>query len=318
MEAEEYCGEVEVCDIGIDPKVHHEVPLSHTLLTEEFVFSQLPKRAKDSHKGTYGRLLNLCGSVGMCGAAMMATTSAMRSGAGLVTLGTVEDLMVPVSVRLMESLFFPLKANKEGRISAENLPRILDRLKKSNACLIGSGLGLDEDIIKLVHGVIQQAECPVVVDADGINVLAKDIDIIKKAKAPIVLTPHMGELSRLCGRSISEIKANRIKIGQDFAGTYGATLVMKGTNTLIFSPQGQVYINTTGNPGLAKGGSGDILAGMIGAFLAQGLPADKAAACGVYLHGLAADRCAARLSQYGMIPTDLFEDLARIFVENDR
>ncbi|MBC8570089.1 NAD(P)H-hydrate dehydratase [Zongyangia hominis] len=318
MEAASYCGEVVLTDIGIDPRVHGEVSLSHVHLTKEFVFSHLKKRPPNSHKGTYGRLLNLCGSVGMCGAAIMSALSALRCGTGLVTLGTVGELTIPVSVRLTESLFLPLCQNADGRISAQNLPIVLERLSKSDACLIGCGLGLDEDTVELTRGVIIKADCPMVVDADGINALAKDIDIIKKAKAPLILTPHPGEMSRLCGRSVSEIAANRMEIGAAFAKEYGVTLVLKGHNTLVFSPEGKVYINTTGNPGLSKGGSGDILAGMIASFLAQGLPADVAAACGVFLHGYAADRCAARLSQYAMLPTDILNDLAAIFAENGR
>lgn len=318
MEAKPYCGEVALTDIGIDPRVHEEVDFTCTHLTGEFVFSHIKRRAGDSHKGTYGRLLNLCGSVGMCGAAVMSTLGALRGGAGLTTLATVRELTVPVSVRLTESLFLPLRANGDGRASRENLPVLLGRLERSDACLLGCGLGLDEDVQALVRGVITGARCPMVVDADGINALARDIDIIKKAKAPLVLTPHLGEMSRLCGKSVSEITENRMETGRAFAKEHGVTLVLKGHNTLVFSPEGKVYLNTTGNPGLAKGGSGDILAGMIAAFLAQGLPCEIAAGCAVYLHGAAADRCAGRLSQYAMLPTDILEDLCRIFAENGR
>ena len=318
LESAENCGCVMLADIGIDPRVHQQVPLSHTHLTNGFAFSQIKKRPRNSHKGTFGRLLNLCGSVGMCGAALMSTTAALRCGAGLVTLGTVEELTVPVSVRLTESLFLPLHANESGRISVQNLPGILEKLKTSNACLIGCGLGLDEDTVQIVQEVLRKADCPVVVDADGINALAQDIDMLKKAKAPVILTPHLGEMSRLCGKTVSQIVADRYNIGKHFAQEYDVTLVLKGTNTLVFSPEGQVYINTNGNPGLSKGGSGDILAGMIASFVAQGLPADIAAACGVYLHGAAADRCSKRLSEYGMLPTDMLTDLCHIFAENGR
>jgi len=184
--------------------------------------------------------------------------------------------------------------------------------------MIGCGLSNNDDTAAVTEFLIKNVKCPVLIDADGINTLCRNINVLYEAQAPVVLTPHPAEMARLLGITTAELLARRVELGREFAQKYHVVLVLKGANTLIFTPQGNTMVNTTGNSGLAKGGSGDILAGMIAGFLAQGIPAEQSAMCGVYLHGKSADRCAARLSQTGMLPSEILEDLCTLFLEHGR
>jgi len=283
------------------------------------VFGLLLPRPQNSHKGTFGRLLNISGSQNYTGAAALSSMAALRCGAGLVTLASTGEVCAAAGGHIPEATFLPLAKSAVGGIDFEgSMPILAPRLGAADAVLLGCGLGNTTHTAQLLAFVLQAATCPVVVDADGINALAQNIYVLQKASAPVVLTPHLGEMARLSGLSIQEISADRQGAALRFAQEHGVVLVLKGPGTLVASPDGRLAENTTGNPGLAKGGSGDVLAGMIGALLAQGIPPREAAACGVFLHGLAGDRCAARRSQYAMLPHELLEDLAEIFLENGR
>lgn len=275
-------------------------------LNHETVLSLLPDRNPWGHKGDFGKLLLLCGSRGYTGAAFFAAMGALRAGAGLVFLGVPESIYGIEAVKLNEPVIFPLP-DAGGRLSADAVPEILTRLHQMDAVLVGPGLGQSEGTLAVVRAVLENAQCPVVVDADGINVLSAHRDLLRGRKSPTILTPHDGEFARLGG----VIGEDRMAAAADLAEELGCVVLLKGHETCITDGVNG-YINPTGNPGMAVGGSGDVLAGVITALLGAGLPPLEAAACGAWLHGAAGDRCAAELGQYGMLPTDMLSALPRL------
>lgn len=266
----------------------------------------LPKRQRDSHKGSYGKILLLCGSVGCTGAAYLAAMGALRTGAGLVYLGVPESIYAIEAVKLNEAVVFPLP-DENGKLSEPALPMILERLPKMDAVLIGPGLGVSDGTWKVLEGVVKNAACPIIVDADGINLLAAHKNIVRGWKAPLVLTPHDGEFARIFGRMPENRLADAVALAQE----YRAVVLLKGWRTVITDGE-RIYRNTTGNPGMAVGGSGDLLAGIIVSLLGQGLSPLEAAAAGAWLHGAAGDRCAEVLGEYGMLPTDMLSFLPQL------
>lgn len=275
-------------------------------LNHELVLSLLPDRNPWGHKGNFGKLLLLCGSRGYTGAAFFAAMGALRSGAGLVFLGVPESIYGIEAVKLNEPVIFPLP-DAGGRLSADAVPEILTRLPRMDAVLVGPGLGQSEGTLAVVRAVLEKAECPVVVDADGINVLSAHRDLLRGRKSPTILTPHDGEFARLGG----VIGEDRMAAAAALAEELGCVVLLKGHETCITDGT-DGYLNPTGNPGMAVGGSGDVLAGVITALLGAGLPPLEAVACGAWLHGAAGDRCAAELGQYGMLPTDMLSALPRL------
>ena len=275
-------------------------------LNHELVLSLLPDRNPWGHKGNFGKLLLLCGSRGYTGAAFFAAMGALRSGAGLVFLGVPESIYGIEAVKLNEPVIFPLP-DVGGRLSADAVPEILSRLPRMDAVLVGPGLGQSEGTLAVVRAVLEKAECPVVVDADGINVLRAHRDLLRGRKSPTILTPHDGEFARLGGI----IGEDRMAAAAALADDLGCVVLLKGHETCVTDGVNG-YINPTGNSGMAVGGSGDVLAGVITALLGAGLPPLEAAACGAWLHGAAGDRCAAELGQYGMLPTDMLSALPRL------
>lgn len=275
-------------------------------LNHQSVLSILPDRNENAHKGNFGKILLLCGSRGYTGAAYLAAMGALRSGAGLVFLGVPESIYAIEAVKLNEAIVFPLP-DKEGKLSADSIPAILERLPKMDAVLIGCGLGQSEETLAVVKAVLENAECPVVVDADGINVLSAHKDILRGRKHPTVLTPHDGEFRRLGG----EISDDRMASAAALARELDCIVLLKGHRTCITNGR-TGYVNTTGNPGMAVGGSGDLLAGIIVSLIGQGIEPLTAAACGAWLHGAAGDVCASEMGQYGMLPTDMLCVLPRL------
>ena len=275
-------------------------------LNHEKVLSILPDRDPFAHKGKFGKILLLCGSRGYTGAAALSAMGALRSGAGLVFLGVPESIYAIEAVKLNEPVVFPLP-DKGGKLSSRAIPEILERLPKMDAVLIGPGMGRSDDTLFVVKMVLQAAKCPVVVDADGINNLSRHKDILRDRKSPTILTPHDGEFARLGG----VIGADRAASAAALARDTGAIVLLKGHETVITDGE-RCYVNHTGNPGMAVGGSGDVLAGMIVSLLGQGIAPLEAAACGAWLHGAAGDRCAAEMGQYGMLPSDMVEALPRL------
>ena len=275
------------------------------VLNHEQVLNILPDRAIDGHKGDYGKILLLCGSRGYTGAAYLAAMGALRSGTGLAFLGVPEGIYAIEAVKLNEAIVFPL-ADEAGKLSASAIPEILARLPKVDAVLIGPGLGQSEGVFQVVKTVLESAACPIVLDADGINVMAAHKDILRGRTNPTILTPHAGEFARLGGQT-----GDRQTAAEEMARDLGCIVLLKGHNTVITDGQ-NTYINPTGNPGMAVGGSGDVLSGIIVSLLGQGIEPLEAAACGAWLHGAAGDLCAVEIGQYGMLPTDMVSVLPRL------
>ncbi len=274
-------------------------------LNHEQVLNILPDRAITAHKGDFGKILLLCGSRGYTGAAYLAAMGALRSGAGLVFLGVPESIYAIEAVKLNEAIVFPLP-DEGGKLSAEAIPEILERLPKLDAILVGPGLGQSDGVYEAAKAILECAECPVVLDADGINVMAAHKDILRGRTAPTILTPHAGEFARLGGQT-----GDRQTAAEEMARDLGCIVLLKGHNTVITDGT-ETYINPTGNPGMAVGGSGDVLSGIIVSLLGQGIAPLEAAACGAWLHGAAGDLCAKDIGQYGMLPSDMVNVLPRL------
>lgn len=312
-----YCGRVEVLDIGIPADTAFAAAGDVRHLTAEYIQGLLPVRRADSHKGDYGNLLLIAGSNGMGGAAMMATLAALRSGAGKTTLASTATVVRSAAASLMEAMTLSLP-EADGAIDGADSEQLERALHNATACMLGCGLSVTEGTKRLVTAVIEGTECPLVLDADALNILAEQPELLKRAARPPILTPHPGEMARLCGMTTRQIVENPMSAARLFAREYGCVVVLKGHRTVIAVPNGAVYVNTTGNAGLAKGGSGDVLAGMIAGLLAQGIPTEAAALCGVYLHGRCADRLAERMSQYSILARDVIAELPALLKELGR
>ena len=275
-------------------------------LKAEDVLSILPDRDPEAHKGSFGKILLLCGSRGYTGAAYLSAMGALRSGAGLVYLGVPESIYAIEAVKLNEPVVFPLP-DGGGKMSKKAIPEILERLGKMDAVLMGCGMGMSAGTLAVLETVLKNAKCPVVLDADGINLVSAHKDLLRGRTAPTVLTPHDGEYLRLAG----SLGKDRMTAAGDLARELGCVVVLKGHRTWI--TDGTSFCrNTTGNPGMAVGGSGDMLAGMIVSLLGQGMGPLEAAGCAVWLHGAAGDLCQKELGQYGMLPSDMLEALPRL------
>ena len=276
------------------------------LLDHKRVLALLPDRPSDSHKGTYGKLLLLCGSRGYTGAAALAAMGALRSGAGLVYLGVPESIYEIEAVKLTEPVIFPLP-DTGGTYSISAAAEVQALLNGKDAVLIGPGIGQSEGVKTVVTTVLETFQGPVVLDADGINVLTEHKDILRGRTSPTILTPHDGDFRRFGGI----ITEDRAACAAALAAQYGVIVLLKGHRTVI-TDGSACYLNTAGNPGMATGGSGDVLAGIIVSLLGQGLRPLEAAACGAWLHGAAGDICAKEIGQYGMLPSDMLNVLPRL------
>ena len=275
-------------------------------LDHDAVLSLLPERPLDSHKGNYGKILLLCGSRGYTGAAALSAMGALRSGAGLVYLGVPESIYEIEAVKLLEPIVFPLP-DINGHLSDDAHTDIQELLCDKNAVLIGPGLGRSAGTLRAVETALTQFSGPVVLDADGINVLQGHMDLLRGRTNPTILTPHTGEFKRIYDVESSD----RIQSAVTFAQEFGVVLLLKGHHTVI--TDGNIcYINQTGNPGMAVGGSGDLLAGILVGLLGQGLSSLDAAAAAAWIHGAAGDICASELGQYGMLPSDMLNIIPRL------
>ncbi len=267
------------------------------------------KRKKNTHKGSYGHLLIIAGSVGMTGAACLASEAALRSGCGMVTLGLPESLNIAVEKKLTEVITKPLPETKQKTLSKKALSEIIALLKNKDATVIGPGLSQHKQTKELILRLLPKLNIPTVLDADALNSLVNKVSIVKKAKAPVVMTPHPGEMARLINIKTEYIQKNRKAVALDFAKRYNVTLVLKGHNTVVAHPDHKAYVNKTGNPGMATAGSGDVLCGIIGSFLAQGASPYEAAKQGVYLHGLAGDLAARKIGEVSLIAGDILKKI---------
>lgn len=272
-------------------------------LNHNHVLSILPDRKAESHKGDYGKILLLCGSRGYTGAAALSAMGALRCGAGLVFLGVPESIYAIEAIKLNEAIVFPLP-DEDGMLSADAVIPVQKKMRDMDAVLIGPGLGQSVGTMAVLNAVLQGFEGPIVVDADAINLLASDADVLRQRKGVTILTPHEGEFRRL-GIGVD---ADRIAGAQMLAKEFGCIVLRKGHDSVITDGE-KVYINPTGNPGMAVGGSGDVLAGMLAGLLGQKIAPLEATACAAWLHGAAGDRCAEKLGQYAMLPSDVLNEL---------
>jgi len=303
--AKSYVGKLVTADIGIPRSIAARFSPSAIIADAELLDAAIPRRAADTHKGSYGKLLIVAGSVGYTGAPFLSSEAALRSGAGLVYLAVPEEIYGVTAQRCVETICVPLPS-KNGQLCTLSAPEIDRLLEICGVGLIGPGLGggaASEEVLRIVR----QAKIPLVIDADGINALAGNIDILRNRSANTVLTPHDREFERLAeGLPGCDIKKDgRLAAAKALASVAGCIVVLKGNTTVTASPDGRAYISENGNPGMAKGGSGDLLAGIIASLIAQGLEIFTASACGVLCHALAGDACAAELGEYGMLPRDM-------------
>jgi len=280
----------------------------------EFVSSKLLPRKSDSNKGDFGRALIVAGSYGMCGAAILAAKGCLRSGVGTLRVALPDNIYPIAASTVPESMFIPLKPSASGGIDSSALKVVSGLAAQSAAVLVGCGMQNTEDTRAIVSGLLDVQGIPLIIDADGINSVSDDIDLLRNSPAQVVLTPHPGEMSRLTKTSIADIQSNRREIAARFAAETGAVVLLKGKNTVIASPNGEAHINPTGNPGMATGGSGDLLAGILLSLICQGLSLFDASVCAAYIHGAAGDAASARLSQHSMLPSDMIDELPGVFL----
>jgi NAD(P)H-hydrate epimerase len=310
----EFAGEIHVGDLGVPPSLVNRDDFHTNVTTPDLVRAWLPPRKPTAHKGDCGRVLIVGGSAGMLGAGLLAGRAALRAGAGLVTLGIPKSLNLAAKAALCEATTLPLPESEWQTLNPTALAEILPLLPRMNALAIGPGLSRDEGAAEFARGLVRQARVPTVLDADGIIAFAGERRTeLKKSRVPLVLTPHPGEMAALMGTSIDEVQRDRSATALQAANECGAVIVFKGARSIIAAPNGEVYVNPTGNAGMATGGSGDVLTGLIAALLAQGLDALKAAVIGTYLHGLAGDLAAAEKGQTSLIAGDLNEFLPAAF-----
>jgi NAD(P)H-hydrate epimerase len=278
-------------------------------ITLEFARSLVPPRPKDSHKGTYGYLLVIAGSVGLTGAACLTCESALRAGVGMVTLGLPHSLNSAMETRLTETMTRPLPETSSRSLSLLALDTIAEMSEQMHALALGPGLSTDPETSRLVCRIVEEIDLPMVIDADGLNALAGSIDSLRSRTRPTVISPHPGEMSRLTGMPIPDIQKNRERIAREHAAKWRVELILKGAPSLVATAEGAVFVNTTGNSGMATAGSGDVLTGIVAALLCQGVKASDAAILGTFLHGLAGDVAAERFTTRGMVAGDMMRCL---------
>ncbi|MBD3348083.1 MAG: NAD(P)H-hydrate dehydratase [Candidatus Eisenbacteria bacterium] len=306
-------GRIHVVDIGIPDDVIDAVGAWDNVLTTREVAATLPARDPDGHKGTFGRVLVVAGSAGLTGAAALSSMSALRSGAGLVYLGAPSSLNDVLETKLTEVVTVPLPETGARSISAEAVPVIGERLESVDALALGPGLSRDPSTVRMVGEIVGGLDLPCVIDADGLNALSLEQIAARKGDAPLVLTPHLGELARLMDCATADVQDGREEMVRDVAARARAVVLLKGAATVSSDPSGELFLNPTGNSGLATGGTGDVLTGVIAALLARGVPGIRAAAMGAFIHGLAGDIAAERVGATGMVAGDVLERLPESF-----
>lgn len=299
-------GELAVADISLPREMLENTIIPRILLTEELGRTWLGKRHPTAHKGTFGHLLVTGGKEGMAGAIVLCAAGALRSGVGLVTMAVPETIYPLVVPQVSEAMTWPLPAALGSLNGASLQGRELDAF---TAMVVGPGLGRHQGSVEFLQSCLEASNCPVVLDADALFALNSNIDLLAVARGPVVLTPHPGEMARLIGLSVEAVEADRVGIALRYAREWGCIIVLKGARTLVAAPDGHLFVNPTGNPGMATGGSGDVLAGIIGSLLAQGMDAVHAAGLGVYVHGLAGDLASRQLSQTAMKSGDIISFL---------
>jgi len=310
-----YVGDLELIDIGMPREMVERLAGDMRLIEKKWVSGLIPLRDAEAHKGNFGHLFIIAGSPGKTGAAAMAAEASVRSGTGLTTVGTPASLNPILEVKITEAMTLPLPDRNSGYIAAEAWGEIRKQLGKFNAMAIGPGLATQAATAELVFKILEEAEIPMVIDADGLNILAEDPARVQSARVRAVLTPHPGEAARLLGSSPRRIQEDRILAARQIAAKTGAVALLKGACSVIADPDGRLAINPTGNPGMASGGTGDVLTGIIGALLAQGLQPFEAASAGAWIHGRAGDIAKDRTGCISLKAGDLIDSLPEVFCE---
>lgn len=305
----EQCGRIRVAEIGLPDDLVRAAKGVGYLVVEQDLYALFPPRARVSHKGDYGHVLVVAGSPGFAGAACLAATGAMRAGAGLVTVAAPASLVPVLASKLTEAMTLPLPETADGALGKNAGEEILGAAERFDAAVIGPGLSRRPETAEMVRRLVAALPVPMVVDADGLNALAGDDAAFTSASAPVILTPHPGEMGRLMGCETREVLQDRVGAASSFAAAHGVLVVLKGAQTVVAPPDGAASFNASGNPGMASGGSGDVLSGVIASLVGQGLKPRDAARAGVFIHGDAGDRAAAARGERGMIASDLVERL---------
>ncbi len=308
--AAEKAGSVYVVDIGIPRSLLDETEPAAYLTTLDYVSRIFTFRTDDVHKGDCGKVLIVGGSRGMSGATILAGEAALRTGTGLIYLAVPRGLNNIIERKFTEAITLPQDEDSRGRLALSAAGAIVDKLEDVDAVVLGPGISVTDGAQEIVERVVEECRVPLLIDADGLNCIARDPDVLNIARAPVVLTPHPGEMARLTGKKISDVQAARFETARDFAMEYSVIVVLKGPNSLIATPDGAVYVNPTGNGGMATAGSGDVLSGIIGSLLGEGMEPELAAMTGVYLHGMAGDAAASESGRRSMIASDIVSSIA--------
>ncbi|HIE27492.1 TPA: NAD(P)H-hydrate dehydratase [Candidatus Poribacteria bacterium] len=307
----DFTGTLTVADIGFPQSIIDAQDIKVNWVQKDEANRLMPPRPRNSHKGTFGHLFVIAGSVGLTGAAVLASEAALRIGAGMVTLGIPKSLNPIMEEKLTEVMTIPLPETDSQSLALKAKSKIFDFLERTDVVAIGPGLSRNPQTIELIHQLSAEIKLPKVIDADGLNALSEKRELLNQLDSQTILTPHPGEMARLLDCSPGEVESDRIDVAQQFAGKYGLTLVLKGVPTVVASASGEIHINSTGNPGMATAGVGDVLTGVIAGLLAQGLKPVDAAVLGAYLHGLAGDIAAEKVGKSGLIAGDVLNMLPK-------
>ena len=308
-------GQLKIIEIGIPPHVATRIGCRQHLITPGALKKKIPQRSAAAHKGHTGHLLILAGSPGKTGAAAMTATAAIRAGAGLVTLGISKSLNPVLETMVTEVMTVGMPETADGALDESAHKSVASLIKEKRCLAMGPGLGTHGSTGRLVHRLIEESHVPMVVDADGLNLIAAEPSVLSRRRSPIILTPHPGEMARLSGDSTADIQNDRIGHARSFAERYQVHVVLKGAATVVARPDGTVFVNATGNPGMAAGGMGDVLTGLIAGLITQGVETSAAAQAGVYLHGMAADRMAKKKAPVGYLATEVIDTLPEVMDE---
>lgn len=309
----DYNGELIIKGIGIPDKIIEEIHLKYKILSEDEVVGKIPKRRPNTHKGDYGKANVIAGSQGLTGAAILTSRAALRTGLGLLKLYIPESLNILITTSVPEVVTIPLQEMRKGTIGLNHINRIIEDTEHATVLAIGPGCGNTTELAETIRRILLEVDKPIVIDADGLNALSRNVSWLNNKKAPVVITPHPGEMARLTGMTTAEINRRPIEVARDFATKWDVVVVLKGSRTIIALPSGEVYVNINGNPGMATAGTGDILTGMITGFIAQGLSPVDAVLVGVYLHGLAGDLMAEMKGERGLLAGDIIEGMTYAF-----
>lgn len=305
----EVSGRLVVSDISIPRKLIDSEKLEYNLIDTEILHNLLKERRNNTHKGSYGRVLTTACSKNMSGSGIMAAKAALRSGAGISVLAVPRSIQSSVNTQLLEVMSRGLEDNNTGVLAKDCIENLLSMSQEFSCMLIGPGLAVNEDIKAITKEVICRCKAPLIIDADALNVLSKDMDVFRQKLSDIVITPHPGEMARLLGISTVEVQKDRVGCALKVSSEYGITTVLKGHRTIVALPNGELYVNPTGNPGMATAGAGDVLAGIIAGLIAQGLTPEAGAIAGVYIHGAAGDAVKNEIGEYGLTAGDILTQI---------